>query len=105
MKITIGIIMLAIAGLMMLNVGLISAQEQEPNTISGKVIDATTGDPIDGAEVELESVEFGQILSTNTNPAGRYSIAEVPAGAQVVTASAEGYESELVGAREPGVSV
>ncbi len=108
MKKAIGIIMLAIAGLMMLNVALISADEHEPNTISGKVIDATTGDPIDGAEVELESVELGQILSTDTNPAGRYSISEVPAGAQFVTASADGYKSETVGADisdEEGISI
>ncbi|PKB71644.1 MAG: hypothetical protein BZY87_04590 [SAR202 cluster bacterium Io17-Chloro-G6] len=95
MKITIGIIMLAIAGLMTLNVGLISAQES--NSISGFVIDATTGFPIEGAEVQLES-DLGQILSTVTNASGEYSVGEVPAGAQVVTASAEGYESESVGA-------
>ena len=89
MKKTIGIIMLAIAGLMILNVGLISAHES--NTVSGIVTDGTTGAPIEGASIVLA-----------------YTITGLLAGAQTFIASAAGYESETVGIEvsdEHGVSI
>lgn len=91
MRRSMGIIVLAIAGLMMLSVGLISAQEA--NTVSGIVTDATTGDPIEGAVVQVDGID--PVFSTDT---GEYSIDGVPAGEQGVTASADGYESETVDA-------
>lgn len=94
MRITIGIITLVIVGLMALNVGLISAQE--PNIISGTVSDATTGEPIEGAVVQVDGVD--PVLSTQTDASGEYEIGDVPVGEQSVTASADGYESETVGA-------
>ena len=75
---TIGIIMLAIAGLMILNVGLISAHGSNP--VSGIVTDGTTGAPIEGAAIVLA-----------------YTITGLLAGAQTFIASAAGYESETVG--------
>ena len=98
MKKAIGIIMLAIAGLMILNVGLISAHES--NAVSGTVTDATTGAPIEGAlvavEVEVDDVEL--VLTGETDPDGQYMISDVPAGHQTFTASADGYDDETVGA-------
>lgn len=94
MKKAIGIIMLVIAGLMIINVGLISAQE--PNSIHGKVIDATTGEPIENVVVAVDDVD--PVLSDITNDEGEYEIDDVPAGSQTITASADGYESETVGA-------
>ncbi|MCH8298590.1 MAG: carboxypeptidase regulatory-like domain-containing protein [Chloroflexi bacterium] len=91
MRKTMGIIILAIAGLMMLSVGLISAQEA--NTVSGIVTDATTGDPIEGAVVQVDGID--PVFSTDT---GEYSIDGVLAGEPGVTASADGYESETVDA-------
>ena len=76
-----GIIILAIAGLMILSVGLVSAQEA--NTISGTVTDATTGDPIEGAVVQVDGID--PVFSTDT---GEYSIDGVLAGEPGVTASA-----------------
>ncbi|MCH8989696.1 MAG: carboxypeptidase regulatory-like domain-containing protein [Chloroflexi bacterium] len=90
MRKTMGIIILAIAVLMMLSVGLISAQEA--NTVSGIVTDAT-GDPIEGAVVQVDGID--PVFSTDT---GEYSIDGVPAGEHGVTASADGYESETVDA-------
>jgi len=89
MKKTIGIIMLAIAGFMILNVGLISTHES--NTVSGIVTDGTTGAPIEGAAIVLA-----------------YTITGLLAGAQTFIESAAGYESEPVGIEvsdEHGVSI
>ena len=55
MKFTIGIILLTTAALMTQNFGLISAQELK--TVSGTVSDAHTGDPIEGAAVQVDGVD------------------------------------------------
>jgi len=94
MKKSMGIIILAIAGLMMLNVGLISAQDHD--TISGRVTDAATGEPIKVAVVQVDGVD--PVLSAKTDDLGAYAIDGVPAGEHSVTASAVGYESETVDA-------
>lgn len=98
MKIKIGIITLAIAGLLMLNIGLISAEEHTAasGTVSGIVADATTGDPIEGATVEVDDSD--PVLSATTGANGAYQIDGVPAGDQRFTASALGYDTETVGA-------
>jgi len=98
MRITMGVIALVFVGLMALNVGLISAQE--PNTIRGTVTDATTGEPIEGAVVQVDGVD--PVLSTNTDASGAYEIGDVPIGEHSVTASADGYDSETVGAEVSG---
>ncbi|MCH8892975.1 MAG: carboxypeptidase regulatory-like domain-containing protein [Chloroflexi bacterium] len=96
MRIKIGIIMLLIAGLM-LTAGLVSAQETDPvlGAVSGKVLDATNGDPIEGALVEVEDSD--PVLSANTNSSGEYTIEGVPVGGQKIVASADEYKSEDVG--------
>ncbi|MCH8800141.1 MAG: carboxypeptidase-like regulatory domain-containing protein [Chloroflexi bacterium] len=88
--------MLLIAGLM-LTAGLVSAEETDPVTgaVSGKVLDATTGDLIEGALVEVEDSD--PVLSADTDPSGEYTIDGVPVGDQKIVASAVGYESEDVG--------
>ena len=91
---TMGIIILAIAGLIILNVGLISAQEAD--TVSGTVTDATTGNLIEDAVVQVDGTD--PVLSTTTDEFGEYAIGGVPAGEQSITASADGYENETVGA-------
>ena len=104
MKKTIGIIMLAIAGLMILNVGLISAHES--NTVSGIVTDGTTGAPIEGASIVL--ADTAGSASASTDDSGAYTITGLLAGAQTFIASAAGYESETVGIEvsdEHGVSI
>ena len=78
-------------------VGLVSAQAA--NTISGTVTDAQTGEPIQGALVELEG--DGLAVSTETDGDGAYEIADVSPGEYSVTASADAYESET----ETGVEV
>ena len=94
MKIVVVIIITAIVGLMALSVGLLSAQE--PNTISGMVTDATTGEPIDAARVSLEDTD--PAFSARTDASGAYQISGVSTGEHAVTASADGYESETIDA-------
>jgi hypothetical protein len=58
-----------------------------PGTITGKVTDSSSGDPIAGATILYDGG------STTTNGSGNYTIAGVPAGSQQLIASADGYES------------
>ena len=98
MRIAIGIITVAIVGMMTLIVGLVLAQE--PNTITGTVTDARTGEPIQGATVSVE--ETDPPLSAETDDSGAYRITGVSTGERRTTASAEGYESETIEAEVTG---
>ena len=79
-----------VAALLLSTAGLVSAQEA--GAISGTVTDAQTGDPIQGALVEVEGAE--PPLSAETGGDGTYQISNVPAGQYSVTASAAAYEAE-----------
>jgi len=58
-----------------------------PGSITGTVVDATTGSPIVGATVSDGS------RTTTADATGRYTIANVPPGSYQVTASKAGYVS------------
>jgi hypothetical protein len=58
-----------------------------PGTITGKVTDSSTGDPIGAAVVTYA----GGTVSTNSN--GDYTIAGIASGSQTLVASADGYNS------------
>lgn len=60
---------------------------QEPGSISGDVVDATTGNPISGATVKVGSI------STTTGTDGKFKLQNVPPGVQTVTAEKSGYIS------------
>jgi len=60
----------------------------ETGSISGEVVDATTGGPISGATVRTGGI------STTTGADGKYKLQNVPAGVQNVTAEKSGYISE-----------
>ncbi|MCX7796952.1 MAG: carboxypeptidase-like regulatory domain-containing protein, partial [bacterium] len=60
----------------------------ESGSISGNVVDATTGSPISGATVRVGSI------STTTGTNGNYKLQNVPAGVQTVTAEKSGYISD-----------
>ena len=57
-------------------------------SITGRVTDSSSGDPIEGASV---SANTGQ--STTSTPDGSYTLTDVPTGDRTVTASASGYVS------------
>ena len=58
-------------------------------TVSGRVTDAETGQGLPGANVVIEGTDFGAAA----NVTGDYSISDVSAGTQTVTASVIGYGS------------
>ena len=63
------------------------AVELPPGNIAGTVMDASTGDPIGGANVTANG--YSDITDAN----GHYNITDVPAGTYNVTASANGYQT------------
>lgn len=60
---------------------------QNTGKLSGRVIDASTGEPLPGANVFLE----GTTLGTSTVVDGQYTIFEIPPGTYTVVASFVGY--------------
>lgn len=60
----------------------------EYGKITGKVVDAETGEPLIGADVMIEGTELGAA----TDERGEYVILYVPAGSYTVTASYLGYD-------------
>lgn len=67
--------------------GITLTVKLRPNTLSGKVTDADSGDPIEGARVSV-----GQ-ATASTGPDGSYKLADLPTGSLEARISASGYES------------
>ena len=65
-----------------------------PGAIAGTVTDASTGDPIEGANVTVTAGAYSDI----TDAYGHYNITDVPPGTYTVTASASGYYSNSTSA-------
>lgn len=76
-------LLLAMGGL-----GLSTAHAQSTATIEGRVVDAETGDPLVGANLQAVGTERG----TATNAEGRYSLS-VPAGSVTLRASFVGFSA------------
>ena len=72
-----------------------TAEATEPNSVTGTVIDGTTGEPIEDATVQVDGSD--PLLSADTDESGVYKLGGVTADGPQFTASAEGYESEKVG--------
>ena len=66
---------------------VVPASGQSTGIIDGTVVDAADGQPIAGAQIFIEALSIG----TLTNPEGRYSIANVPAGSHEFSARIVGY--------------
>jgi TonB-dependent SusC/RagA subfamily outer membrane receptor len=60
----------------------------QPGTVTGRVTDARNGDPIAAAAVRVE----GTALIVETGSDGRYRLARVPVGKQLITARGIGYK-------------
>jgi carboxypeptidase-like protein len=70
------------------------AQEPEAFDLLGRVVDANSGQPLDGAWVAVTGTQWGSI----TNEEGRFRIAHVEAGRIALTIERLGYETlEWVG--------
>ena len=98
MRIFRWIIPTLVVALILSTAGMVAAQPAA-GAISGTVTDAKTGDPIQGALVEVQGTDL--LLSAETGVDGTYQISDVPTGQYSVTASASDYEGET----ETGVDV
>ncbi len=82
------IIKLSVFVMVILIPGLLLAQT---GSISGKVIDAKSGDPLPGANVLVQGLEIG----TATNVDGEYTIDRVPVGMRAVVARFIGFKTNI----------
>lgn len=71
--------------------GIVQPPDPDPATvsISGRVTDSLSGDPLEGAKVAADTGE-----SAKTDATGIYTIAAVPTGQRKLTASAKFYKSQ-----------
>ena len=71
---------------------LFGVSAQATGTITGRVLDGTTGNALPGVNIIVE----GTSLSTETDRTGAFSLVRVPAGPRKLTASYLGFESLTV---------
>lgn len=72
--------------------------------VKGTVTSDTTGDPVDGATVDVTVETDDGDYTATTNETGAYHIENVPSGTHNVTVSADGYRSEVVSVDVPANS-
>ena len=60
-------------------------------TVSGKITDTKTGEPLAGASVTIEDAKLGTV----TDSTGRYFLRNVPVGHHLIEVSFTGYSSVL----------
>jgi len=82
------IILLPLVYSLFIFTGSVTAQTIEPASISGTVLDSTTGNPLLGAHVFLS----GTSLGTSTDHDGQFSLSGLPPGAHTLSISIIGYE-------------
>jgi TonB-dependent receptor len=66
--------------------------QQDHGTVSGRVVDAVTGEPLFGANVILQNTAIGAAANAD----GEYSISRLPAGEQVLVVRYLGYVTTSV---------
>ena len=79
--------LLALLPLLAVTLAAAAPAHAQTGTVTGVITDAATAQPIVGAVVTVE----GTSITTRAGPGGRYSIANVPAGEQQLTARRGGY--------------
>ncbi|HEX6940308.1 MAG TPA: TonB-dependent receptor, partial [Longimicrobiales bacterium] len=72
---------------LLVNLGSVEAQAQEPGRITGEVRAEATNQPLIGVQVSLEGTGYGAV----TNNIGRYLILDVPAGSYTLRVELIGY--------------
>jgi len=65
---------------------------QSTGTVQGRVVDASDGSPLPGANVVVD----GTTMGTSTNQNGRYELRNVPAGEQTLVVSYVSYQEKTV---------
>ncbi len=72
--------------------------QPEPGIVSGKVRDSLSGVPLAGITVVIYK-QFTQIKTATTDPSGNYLVGGLAPDNYIVTASAQGYSNDSVGAK------
>jgi len=85
-------------GLMLLS-GAVAAQSQPSASISGVITNQSTGEPVHNALVTVRDSKDG-FGTTLTDSKGRYIFPDLPVGNYRVTATREGFEPFVYGAKE-----
>ena len=67
---------------------------QPPGELRGKVVNASTGEPIPNARIVVQSTVESVVITVNTGDDGTYAVKPVPTGNYTVTAEAKGFKSE-----------
>jgi hypothetical protein len=70
----------------------IDAALTQSATISGEVSSAATGNPIEGAEVSVQSTDGGVVRTATSGEGGSYSVTGLPSGPYTVEFRAEGQD-------------
>ena len=72
-------------------------------SVTGQVIDATSGQPVNGAQITVQGTQLGALANAN----GRYLVTRVPAGTHTVTVVNVGYgtQSQEVDVTSGGTAV
>ena len=65
----------------------------QTGSVSGRVLDASTGQPLDAVQVSLETVGVGARLGSLSQATGQYSIVNVPVGQYSLRADLLGFRS------------
>ncbi|NIR61344.1 MAG: TonB-dependent receptor plug domain-containing protein, partial [Gammaproteobacteria bacterium] len=80
------------AALAVLLAGAATARAQESGSVRGRVVDAATQRPLDGAQITIQGTRFGGMANQN----GDFLILNVPAGTYTVRAQMLGYNRQDV---------
>ena len=86
-----------LATIFFLLIGMSTFLIAQEGSVSGRVTDSDTGDPLVGANVIVVGTNLGAATDVN----GEYSISRVPAGAQRLNANYIGYASKSMNADIP----
>ena len=77
------------------------AQAQQAGSVSGRIVDQTSSQPLGGAQIVIAGTQIGGV----TNAQGRYTLLNVPAGQQTVQVQFIGFaRQEQSVTVEPGGS-
>jgi hypothetical protein len=105
------LIAVSVAGTCLLGTGVLARQDPAPRpavppSISGRVVDATNGQPIASAQVSVRLIgRVSSVPAVQTDVDGRFTIAGFPAGRWNLSAFRAGYLGGGFGMRAPNGSV
>lgn len=86
---------LLILSMTMASPGIAEPKSPSGGVIEGTVTDALTGEPLQGADIDLFRTDYTFFDSTGTDSNGDYSLPNLPAGPYIIVTEAAGYITEV----------